>query len=142
MPLGPYISLNGRCAEAIAFYQHALGAELTFKITFGEMPKEATNAEGCSGAGTYADDSIMHANLRVAGNDLMMTDASMSGEKPQHSGFSLCLASHDPAEGKRWFDALSAGGTVTMPWSETFWAKGYGSLTDKFGIPWMVNVER
>ena len=142
MFLGPYISLNGRCAEAIAFYQQVLGAELTYKITFGEMPKEAKNAEGCSGETEYSDDDIMHACLRVTGGALMMTDASMSGEKPQHTGFSLCLVSANTEEGKRWFDGLAAGGTVTMPWGETFWAKGYGSLTDKFGIPWMVNVER
>jgi PhnB protein len=40
MPLSPYISFAGNCAEAIAFYQ-SVGAELLYKITFGEMPKSA-----------------------------------------------------------------------------------------------------
>lgn len=142
MSLAPYISLDGRCNEAIAFYQQALNAELTFKITFGEMPKEAGNPEECSGAAEYSADSIMHANLRIAGNELMMSDGNMGGEKSRHSGYALCLATHDVDEGKCWFENLAVGGKVTMPWSETFWAKGYGSLTDKFGIPWMVNVER
>jgi predicted enzyme related to lactoylglutathione lyase len=31
----------GNCAEAIAFYQQTLGAELMFKMTFGEMPPSA-----------------------------------------------------------------------------------------------------
>jgi PhnB protein len=26
-----------------------------------------------------------------------------------------------------------------MPLTETFWAARFGMLTDKFGIPWMVN---
>lgn len=39
MPLSPYISFAGNCAEATAFYQQAVGAELLYKITFGEMPK-------------------------------------------------------------------------------------------------------
>jgi hypothetical protein len=26
-----------------------------------------------------------------------------------------------------------------MPFGKTFWAKGFGMGTDKFGIPWMVN---
>lgn len=38
MPLSPYLAFAGNCAEAIAFYQQTLGAELMFKMTFGEMP--------------------------------------------------------------------------------------------------------
>lgn len=30
---------------------------------------------------------------------------------------------------------------VTMPYQATFWAKGFGMLTDKFGVNWMINVE-
>jgi PhnB protein len=26
-----------------------------------------------------------------------------------------------------------------MPYSKTFWAKGFGMCVDRFGIPWMVN---
>ena len=28
-----------------------------------------------------------------------------------------------------------------MEFQETFWAKGFGMLTDRFGIPWMLNVQ-
>ena len=38
MSLSPYLAFAGNCAEAIAFYQQTLGAELMFKMTFGEMP--------------------------------------------------------------------------------------------------------
>jgi PhnB protein len=27
-----------------------------------------------------------------------------------------------------------------MPFAETFWSPGFGSLVDRFGIPWMVNT--
>lgn len=27
-----------------------------------------------------------------------------------------------------------------MPFGETFWSPGFGSLVDRFGVPWMVNV--
>lgn len=33
------------------------------------------------------------------------------------------------------------GGKVTMPYGPQFWAKGFGMLEDKFGVPWMVNCE-
>lgn len=35
MSLSPYLAFTGNCAEAIAFYQQTLGAELMFKMTFG-----------------------------------------------------------------------------------------------------------
>jgi PhnB protein len=28
-----------------------------------------------------------------------------------------------------------------MPIAKTFWAERFGMLTDRFGIPWMVNCE-
>ncbi|MFK9857172.1 hypothetical protein ACJEQ8_25350, partial [Klebsiella pneumoniae] len=48
MSLSPYLAFAGNCAEAIAFYQQTLGAELMFKMTFGEMPPPAQEAsDGC-----------------------------------------------------------------------------------------------
>ncbi|TGD60181.1 hypothetical protein C9F07_19245, partial [Salmonella enterica subsp. enterica serovar Poona] len=47
---------------------------------------------------------------------------------------------HDVAEGKRWFDNLSAQGQIEMDWQETFWAQGFGKVSDRFGVPWMMNV--
>jgi PhnB protein len=45
-------------------------------------------------------------------------------------------------EAERIFNALAEGGSVQMPFQETFWAKGFGMLTDRFAIPWMVNCEK
>lgn len=38
MPLSSYISFAGNCADAISYYQQTLGAELLYKLRFGEMP--------------------------------------------------------------------------------------------------------
>ena len=40
------------------------------------------------------------------------------------------------------FEKLSAGGEVTMEFAETFWAKAFGICTDRFGVSWMVNVDK
>ena len=144
MSVSPYIFFDGTCEEAIAFYKQAIGAELLFKMTFGEMPKEAANdsSEGCNSGFNWPDDKIMHANVRIGDSEVMMSDGNMCADKVKHTGYSLSISSKDVAEGQRWFDNLAAGGDVTMPWGETFWAKGFGMLTDKYGIPWMVNVEK
>ena len=82
---------------------------------------------------------IMHARMSLPdGSVLMASDAP-----PEHfqkaQGFSVSLTVTDPADGERKFNALADGGTVTMPFSKTFWAQGFGMCVDKFGIPWMVN---
>jgi PhnB protein len=41
-----------------------------------------------------------------------------------------------------YFDALSEGGTVTMPLDEAPWGDVFGMLTDKIGVHWMVNVSK
>jgi PhnB protein len=43
-------------------------------------------------------------------------------------------------EAKRLFYALAEGGTITMELQDVFWGSYYGSLTDKFGINWMLNT--
>jgi PhnB protein len=48
---------------------------------------------------------------------------------------------NDSARGEEIFNKLAEGGTVQLPYSATFWAKGFGMCVDRFGIPWMVNCE-
>lgn len=140
MPLSPYISFAGNCAEAAAFYQQAVGAELLYKITFGEMPKDENSEEGCPSGMNFPDTAIAHSNVRIAGSDIMMSDGLPPGSSTQYAGFMLVLDTQDVDEGKRWFDNLSDGGNVEMAWQETFWAHGFGKVTDKYGVPWMINV--
>lgn len=140
MPLSPYISFAGHCADAIAYYHKTLGAELLYKITFGEMPPpEQGSEDGCPSGMQFPDTSIAHANVRIAGSDIMMSDAVTSGNA-SYSGFTLVLDTQDVAEGKRWFDNLAAQGQIEMDWQETFWAHGFGKVTDQYGVPWMINV--
>ena len=140
MPLSPYIAFAGNCADAIAYYQQTLGAELLYKITFGEMPKDAQeSSDGCPSGQTYPENAIAHANLKISGSDIMMSDGAQSGNTG-YSGFTLVLDTQDVNEGKRWFDSLGAEGQIEMAWQETFWAHGFGKVTDRYGLPWMINV--
>ena len=44
------------------------------------------------------------------------------------------------AEAQRAFDALAAGGEVTVPLGKTFWSPCFGMLKDRFGLGWMVSL--
>ena len=53
----------------------------------------------------------------------------------------LTIAMKDMDEIKSIFGKLKEGGTVDMELQETFWSKCYGSVIDKFGIPWQFNYD-
>jgi PhnB protein len=133
MQISPYLNFPGRCEEALQFYATRLGGTVDAVMTFAGSPMEGhVPAEW--------RDKVLHASLKVGDMVLMASDAPPDRyEKPQ--GFSVSLGIAEPAEAERVFHALAEGGAVQMPIQQTFWAKRFGMLVDKFGIPWMINCE-
>jgi PhnB protein len=68
------------------------------------------------------------------------TPASMGGTKG--TNFSLSLSGDDEATLRRYFEELSAGGSVTMPLGESPWGDTFGMFTDKFDVKWMVSISK
>lgn len=129
--LDSYIFFNGNCAEAMRFYERTLGGQLEALMTYAQSP----DPKACpSGAG----DLVMHASLKIDDRRLMASDTPPGYEHKPMAGFALSLNYPAPADARRIFDALSQGGTVTMPMQKTFWAETFGMLVDRFGTPWMV----
>jgi PhnB protein len=129
----PYLFFEGRTEEALAFYRKALGAETAFLMKYKDSPDAAKRPDGSALPG----DKVMHAAFKVGDSLLMASDGFCSG-KPSFQGFSLSYPAKDEADAKRRFDELAKGGQVTMPLGETFFAKAFGMVTDKFGVGWMV----
>lgn len=134
MQITPHIHFNGDCETAFKFYEQVLGAKITFMMPFEGSPAAGEVPEAWRG-------KILHATLRV-GDDLVTAGDAPPGyfQKPQ--GFALGIGINDPAEAERLFKSLSEGGSVQMPMQETFWAARFGMLTDRFGIPWMINCAK
>lgn len=134
MQTSPHLHFKGNCAEAFRFYADTFGGKIVFAMTYGESP---------AGAQTAADfrDKIIHSRLDFGGQFLLGCDAPPDRfQAPQ--GFNVMAAIDKPDDAERAFKTLSDGGTITMPFGETFWARGFGMCTDRFGIPWMVNCEK
>lgn len=130
MRLIPYLNFDGQCAEAFAFYRDALGGEIAFSSTYGESPmRDEIPADG--------HDRIMHSHLVADGAELMGADGPQCNGGNGSTCINIMVDEIERAE--RVFAALSAGGQVQMPLQETFWAHRWGSFTDRFGKPWMVN---
>ena len=69
----------------------------------------------------------------------MHPDYTSDMHKPK-DGFDVTLHTDSVEEGRRLFEGLSEGGEVRMPFAESFWSPGFGGFTDRFGVPWMINV--
>lgn len=134
MKIEPYLFFDGRCDEAIEFYQQALGAQLQFRMTYGEGPEPATGPLPAA-----MRDKVMHATLLIDGAVVMVSDGVCDGTTV-FKGFSLSLDCPDEATARRVFDALAVGGSVSMPLAKTFWAPQFGMLNDRFGVGWMVGI--
>ena len=147
MQFVPYLNFDGTCAEAMAFYAQLFGGQIVYQGTFGEMPA----SEGMPPLPEAAKNRMMHVHLQVGAQAIMASDTmpalpgvdmSTCGggyQKPQGMWVSIGVA--DAAEGQRVFDGLAQGGHITMPFAATFWSAGFGMVTDRFGTPWMVNVQ-
>ncbi|WP_246276843.1 VOC family protein [Microcoleus asticus] len=133
MQSNTYLFFDGECKAAFKFYEQCLGGKIDGMMTYGDAPmSEEIPSE--------QRDRIMHANLTVGEMVLMGSDTPPdSFNKPQ--GFSVNLQFDDLVEAERIFQKLAENGTVKMPFQETFWSTRFGMLVDRFGTPWMINVQ-
>jgi len=130
MKLQPYLYFNGDCRDAFTFYRQVLGGEIATMMTYGEGPPGL--------AGPERQDAILHATLKIGDQELLGSDAPPDRYRPP-AGFDVTIALDDLDEAKRIFAALADGGSVTMAMQETFWTRGFGMLTDRYGVHWMIN---
>lgn len=131
----PYLGFNGNCADAMRFYEHVLDGKLEVLMTGAESPMAAQMPKEFASR-------IIHARLALPDGGVLY-----AGDAPAHipyegiKGVSITLNYDTTAQAQKIFDALAAGGRVTMPMQPAFWAKTWGMLIDKFGTPWIINGE-
>jgi PhnB protein len=133
MELSPYLLFNGDCEPAFKYYEKHLGGKIE-----AMMPHEGSPA--AEHVPAEWRNKILHARMTVGDQVLMASDVP-PGDYHQPQGFSVSLGIKDVADAERIFHALAEGGKVTMPLEQTFWALRFGMVTDRFGIPWMINCE-
>jgi PhnB protein len=128
--LNPYLSFRDDARQAMEFYKGVFGGTLTLN-TFGEFG----SPEGAD------SDKVMHAQLEAEnGFTLMASDTPAGMEHNPGTNISVSLSGDDADDLRGYWDKLSDGGTVTVPFEKQMWGDEFGACVDKFGIPWMVNV--
>ena len=128
--LNPYLNFPGTAGEAMRFYESVFGGKLEV-MTFAD-----------AGATDLPDpQQVMHAMLETSsGYTLMASDMPPGMEHQVGNSMSVSLSGDDADELRRYWDALSKEGTVTMPLERQMWGDDFGACTDRFGVSWMVNI--
>ena len=134
-----YLNFARETEVAFTFYKSVFGGSFNGPVhRFGEMPAQP----GQPPLAAADRELVMHVELPITGGHVLMgTDApeSMGFKCKAGNNVYINLEPDTRAEADRLFNALSAGGKVEMAMQDMFWGAYFGSLTDKFGVQWMVN---
>ncbi len=129
--LNAYLRFNGNCKQAMEFYQKCLGGKLNV-MTVGGSPMAAQVKD---------KNQVIHSALDADGMVLMASDTMGMMELSKGNTCVLCISGDDRKAIEGYFSKLSAGGKVTQALSEMFFGM-YGTLTDKFGVDWMFQIDK
>ena len=135
MEVNYYLTFDGNCAEAFDFYKEVFGSSFSMKMSYAESPmKDQVPAE--------LRDKVMHVSLPVGNVALMGCDHNPVMQKRKFvmgNNTELSVSPRSKTEADRLFAALSKGGSVGMPMDNMFWGSYFGTVTDPFGIQWMID---
>ena len=137
MKIHPYLNFEGKTEAAFRFYEKVLGGTLTEFYRFGAMPME-----GGPELTPEQKNYVMHVGLQLPEGQMIMASDMIPGMGParvEGNNFSISVHPESRQDADRIFNALAEGGAITMPIADQFWGDYYGSVTDRFGMNWMVN---
>jgi PhnB protein len=130
----PYLHFDENCREAMAFYHGLFGGDLEI-MTIGESPAKDQFPESLY-------NQIMHSSLRNGDFTLMASDMCGMGEVQRGNSVELSLNCTSEDEINHLYKQLSEGGKIDQELSDQFWGALFAMVTDRFGVRWMLSLER
>jgi PhnB protein len=130
MPFAPYLHFEGNCAEALQHYAKVFGSDDLVLSPYSAAPGNAMQPS----------DKIMYGHIMVDGAALMASDYPPGMDSKPQQSVTISFTKPTPESARALFDTLAEGGSITMPFGETFWSPGFGILRDRFGTAWMISV--
>ena len=134
MKVQPYVFFDGKCDEALQFYQRALGAKVNALMRFSEAPDQ-------SQIKPESKNKVMHSAFQIGETEILASDGYCLGA-PAFQGFALTINAANSAEALKLFTGIAEGGKIQMPLEKTFFAASFGIAVDKFGVSWMVIADK
>ena len=130
MKLYTYLNYGGNCRQAFEFYVAHLGGKITEITTHGEVP-------GATAVPADWKNAVVHARMELGETMLLGADVPPERFQPMRSAY-LTLIVNSVDEAERIYALLKEGGQIFMPMEETFFARRFAMLRDRFGTSWML----
>ena len=131
-----YLNFSGTTEEAFNFYKSVFKTDFVGEISrYGDMPAEDGQPE-------MPEDQkklVVNVQLPTLGDHVLMGTDDLRGGIVVGNAVTINLEPDSKEQTEALFNALSDGATIGMPLQPMFWGGYFGSLTDKFGVPWMFN---
>lgn len=127
MKLSVYLNYPGHCEQAFRFYEQHLGGKVSMLQRHEHQDPSRLPPDW--------ETKVLHARMEIG--DTVLMGADIPGAEPMRSAY-LTLTVDTAEETERLYALLSDGGEVFMKMEETFFAKRFAMLRDKFGTSWML----
>ncbi|MFD5213960.1 VOC family protein [Microbacterium sp. NPDC058345] len=140
-----HLNFRGTARQALEFYQTVFGGEISL-ATYGDfgMPAEAPGADRIVFGQIESADGFRVMAYDIPGQ---LDRAAAAGSTRRENGMtvtdqpffqSLRADSLDELNG--YWAALAEGASVIEPLAASAWSPGFGMLTDRFGVTWVLDV--
>ncbi|GAA0815281.1 VOC family protein [Spirilliplanes yamanashiensis] len=140
-----HLNFRGDARAALEFYQSVFGGRLTV-VEYGDfgMPRDLPDADKVvfgqvtadNGFGIMAYDVPGHAPAASAPAATTRADGmTLTGER-----FFVSVRGETAEEVGALWDKLADGADVIEKYGPSAWAPGFGMLTDRFGVTWILDV--
>jgi PhnB protein len=133
-----YLNFQGNCEEAFKYYERVFGTKIEGIIRFGEASFAGPVPEA-------AKSKVMNIHMPITELVHLMGSDSIEGIGPPlvvGNNFHVSAVARTKDEADRVFAMLSEGGKATMPLANAPWGPYFGMCVDKFGIQWMISLDR
>lgn len=142
-----HLNFHGTARAALAFYQETFGGDVV-AWTYGDVGQPA----GTPGAdrlvfGQLESETGFRVMAYDVPGDAAADPAALAGVTTRAGGatitdrtFFLSVRGTSLAEVTGYWDGLADGATVIEPLAASAWSPGFGMLTDRFGVTWVLDV--
>ncbi|MGW3295549.1 VOC family protein [Streptomyces xiamenensis] len=143
-----HLNFRGTAGQALAFYQSVFGGRLTL-ATYGDLgaPKDAPGADKVVFGQVENEDGFRVMAYDIPGPD-DADPAAIAGSTRRENGMTLTdrtffqsVRGETLDEVTGYWKALSEGADIVEPLAASLWSPGFGMLTDRFGVTWVLDVQ-
>lgn len=133
----PTFNFSGRCEEAIALYEKAFGATVSYIMRYSDADESDWNLP-------LTDEQknlVYHSEMMIGDQRVFLSDI-IEFDLTQGISLFLAITFEDAECVKRAYDILKEGSTIVYPMKSTTYSSCFVSLIDKFGFRWVLMTEQ